>query len=180
MWAASYYPGGSDIDPSSRGFSWKHNYWCELLAPVAVNGERNTARPLALAAMAVLIVSLVLFWMMIPALFRTKKLHSGIIRTAGTSSMLVVPVMFFELHDTVMNIAGLLGCIAILLVLVNLYVQRYWFLFWAGILCLLLCGLNNYIYYTGHYMYYLPVIQKITFLIFLAWFGTLSVMLYRH
>jgi hypothetical protein len=36
--AAFFYPGGSEFDTHSDGFSWKHNYWCNLLNELAIKG----------------------------------------------------------------------------------------------------------------------------------------------
>lgn len=177
--AALLYPGGSDFNSSATGFSWQHNYWCELLAANAQNGHPNTARPVAIAAMIVLTISLVIFWYTIPGLFTGKRTGSLVIRYAGIGSMLVTPLLLTGFHDYVINTAALLGCIAIIVLLVNLFRQNMFLFFWTGILCLLLCGVNNYVYYSQDLLHYLPVIQKISFFIFLLWFSLLSVTLYR-
>ena len=175
--AASIYPGGSDADKMATGFSWQHNYWCELMASYAQNGEINTARPVAITAMFVLAISLILFWYCIPRLFGDKTAGGHVIRYFGIASMLVVPFMFAGLHDTVMNIAGLLGCIAITVLLTNLLTHKMYWPFAHGILCILLCAANNYIYYTGNFFYWLPIIQKISFIVFLLWFIMLTIKL---
>lgn len=178
IFAAARYPGGSDFNKSARGFDWQHNYWCELLAPVAQNGEVNRARPPAIAAMAVLLVSLSVFWNYIPLLFSPDKTGKTLIKYAGMGSMLVTPLLLTGSHDTVMNIAGLSGCLAIIVLVLRLFTKGMVLAGGTGVLCLLLCGINNYVYYTGHYFYYLPVIQKISFIIFLAWFAWLAILLY--
>jgi len=177
--AASRYPGGSDADKTAAGFSWQNNYWCELLAEESQNGQLNMARPVAIIAMVVLVISLIIFWYHIPGLFTPRKIGSGVIRYSGICSMLVLPVMLTGFHDRVINLASLLGCIAIIVLIANLYRHKMFLLFYFGILCLLLCGVNNYVYYTAHFMHYLPVIQKISFLLFLFWFALLTVKLYR-
>ena len=53
--ATFLYPGGSDFNPLSKGFSWQHNYWCNLLNEEAINGKYNAARPIAIAGMFVLL-----------------------------------------------------------------------------------------------------------------------------
>lgn len=60
--ATLFYPGGSQVDQDSKGFSWMNNYWCNLLNDNAINGQRNYARPIALAAMCILCFTLVYFW----------------------------------------------------------------------------------------------------------------------
>jgi hypothetical protein len=177
--AAGLYPGGSDYDKTTRGFDWQHNYWCELLAPVAQNGEANTARPVAIAAMAVLMAGLAAFWYYIPLLFTPDKTGKTMIRTAGMGSMLVTPLLFTGWHDPVMNLAGLLGCFAIAVLLIRLFRHGRYFTGATAVFCLLLCAINNYVYYTGNYLYYLPVIQKISFAAFLSWFAWLAILLCR-
>ena len=177
--SASLYPGGSDADKTAKGFSWQHNYWCELLANEAQNGQPNSARPIAITAMIILAISLIIFWYIIPTLFTNKKIISKIITYTGIGSMLVTPFLLTNSHDLVINIAGILGCIAIIGLLANLFRLRLYFLFYLGIFCLMLCGLNNYVYYSNNLMTYLPVIQKISFLIFLLWFILLCVKCYK-
>ena len=147
------------------------------MASDAQNGEVNTARPVAITAMFVLAISLIIFWYHIPRLFGDKKTGSLVISYCGVSSMLVVPFMFAGLHDTVMNVAGLLGCIAIAVLLTRLYHHKMYGSFIHGILCILLCAANNYIYYTGNFFYWLPIIQKISFIVFLLWFIMLTIKL---
>ncbi len=48
-----------------------------------------------------------------------------------------------------------------------------------GVLCLLVFLTNYYIYETGFFIESLPVIQKITFVLFISWFICLDVALYR-
>lgn len=177
--AASLYPGGSFLHPLSSGYNWKENYWCELLAPKAKNGNSNTSRPVAIIAMSVLALTLVYFWYQLPLLFPGQNKSSLIIRAGGIGSMLVMPFMLFGNHDFTVNLAGLLGFIALSFTLVSLFKNR---MILTGIFtafCMLLCLLNNYIYYSGHYISSLALIQKFTFLTFLSWFSVLSIRLYR-
>lgn len=177
--AASLYPGGSDVNPSAIGFSLKNNYWCELMATHAKNGLVNSSRPVAIAAMAVLSISLIVFWYQIPSLFKFRKFTYLFIRFFGISSMLVTPLFLTGLHDWVINLGSLFGGLAIIALLINLYNFKLYFLFSIGIICLLLCALNNYVYYNQAYLHHLPVIQKISFLVFLIWFILLSLQLYK-
>ena len=174
--ATFLYPGGSDANKTTEGFSWQHNYWCELMASQAQNGKINTAKPVAITAMFVLAISLIVFWYCIPGLFGNNG-GSKLIRYCGIGSMLILPLMFAGLHDTVMNVAGLLGCIAIAVLLTRLYHHKMYGSFIHGILCILLCAANNYIYYTGNFFYWLPIIQKISFIVFLLWFIMLTIKL---
>ena len=59
--AAVLYPGGSQVDKNSVGFSWLNNYWCNLLNENAINGQHNPAKPVALAGMFILCLTLTFF-----------------------------------------------------------------------------------------------------------------------
>ena len=52
--ATLLYPGGSQVDKNSIGFSWTNNYWCNLLNDNAINGQHNPAKPIAMTGMFVL------------------------------------------------------------------------------------------------------------------------------
>ncbi|MGB5430515.1 MAG: hypothetical protein WBM94_12640, partial [Eudoraea sp.] len=47
IYAASLYPGGSQLDSNSLGFDWMNNYWCNLMNENGMNGLENPARPFA-------------------------------------------------------------------------------------------------------------------------------------
>ncbi|MBN8676119.1 MAG: hypothetical protein J0L56_18450 [Chitinophagales bacterium] len=177
--ATFLYPGGSDINRAAAGFSWQHNYWCELMADYAQNGQVNTARPVAITAMFLLGISLTLFWYFASFLFRSRSPGRILIRYAGILSMLTMVFLLFAEHDPVINTAGALGMTALITVTIGLYKKRNYTLAAMGILCVLLSALNNYIYFTNE-LYYLPVIQKISFAVFLFWFIRVSFYLYRR
>ncbi|MGI4886823.1 MAG: hypothetical protein ACRYFR_17845 [Janthinobacterium lividum] len=177
--AAALYPGGSPADKAAKGFSWQHNYWCNLLNVNAINGQPNAARPVALLAMGVLCLSLIIFWHYLPRLFDFSSFGSKIMRSAGMLSMVSAGFIFTAQHDLVLNIAGAFGLVALTGTFVGLYKTKQINLLRLGGLCVLLLAANNYVYYTNAFLYFLPVIQKTTLLIFLAWISLLDLGLYR-
>ena len=176
--AAALYPGGSEVNRLAKGFSWKHNYWCDLLETHAENGEPNTARPMAIIATAVLSISIAAFWYFVPRLFSFKPFLKKTIQYTGIMSMGMLVFLQADFHDTVINTAGVLGIIAITLTLVGLYKNHSYPLFMLGLLCFVLFFLNNYIYYTKNGIGYLAIIQKISFFLFLLWFFILTIQLF--
>jgi hypothetical protein len=176
--AAALYTGGSEVNRLAKGFSWKHNYWCDLLETHAENGEQNTARPMAIIAMAVLCVSIAAFWYLVPRLFTFKPFLKKTIQYTGIMSMGMLVFLQANFHDTVINTAGVLGIFAITLTLVGLYKNHSYSLFLLGLICLFLFFLNNYIYYTKNGIGYLAIIQKISFFLFLLWFVILTIQLF--
>jgi hypothetical protein len=174
-----FYPGGSQADSHSVGFSWFHNYWCNLLAEKAINGQPNPARYFAYPAMIILCLSLMLFWILFFQETSYSATQKRIFQISGILSSIISFFLFTGYHDSVINAAGIFGLIALFGALVYLYRQGRMFLFSFGILNLLLMGLNNLLYHSGNW-YYLPLVQKITFVSFLIWLGTISIVPFRR
>ncbi|MDB5240802.1 MAG: hypothetical protein JWP57_1427 [Spirosoma sp.] len=177
--ATLLYPGGSQANAQAIGFSWLHNYWCNLLNPQAINGQPNSARPVALLAMLVLGISLAIFWSVLPCLFAFTSVVRKLLQGTGILSMLLGSLIVTPYHDVVIYGAGMLGLFPLLYTLKGLYQHHYKKLCWLGCSCLVLIGWNNYIYSTHIFLFYLPLLQKITFACFLSWVGLLNWEVYK-
>lgn len=178
--AALLYPGGSGTDRTAIGYSWTNNYWCNLLTEKAINGQTNTARPVAVTAMFILGLSLSFFWILFPALIQLKKYHKLLIQVAGTVCMLASFLLLTRIdHDLAINTSSAFGFIAMIGTLIVLYQLKWKWLFAIGLFDLLLVALNNYLYQLNEMMY-LPIVQKFSFLSFLIWFSFISINLYQR
>lgn len=177
--AAAFYPGGSQADAHAKGFSWMHNYWCNLLNEKALNGESNAARPFAWTAMAILLLSLLCFWAVATQGLLSSRTLKNTAFFSGTASVLLLPFLPTGFHDVIINTSGLFGLVALLLVYRGLYKNAWHKLFAFGMVNLVLIALNNYLYY-GASFYCLPLVQKVTFASFLLWICLVTVKLYRH
>ena len=179
--ATIFYPGCSQIDKNSIGFSWVNNYWCNLLNEKAINGEQNLAKPFAACAMVVLSVSLTLFWFLFARHMKIKRSLRLLIQLSGMLSMLIAfPLLTNANHDLIINLASMAGLVVVICTYIGLYKNKLHLLFSFGLLMILLIALNNYVYYTKGLIIYLPVIQKITFVIFLIWICCIDIILYRR
>ena len=177
--AAFFYPGGSETNKTAIGYSLTNNYWCNLLNDSAINGQQNTAKPIAVTAMIILCLALSTFWIFFPRQIRTGKIQMHIIQTSGTAAMLCSLFLLTNInHDLVVNVASSLGFIATIGALICLYQAKWNWLFAFGIFNIILVGLNNYLYYTKGMMIYLPVVQKISFLSFLVWTCFINISIY--
>ena len=174
--AAAYYPGGSEVDRQAIGFSWFHNYWCDLLENRAGNGDPNQAKPIAIAAMIVLSMGILFFWYFIPRLFPIQPFLKRLMQVTGILSMIILAFLQDENHDPIINSSVILGASAMLLCLYGLLASGMYTLFALGLACLVFCGANVYCYYSKNWIEYLPIIQKISFFLFLLWF---SILLFR-
>lgn len=162
------YPGGSQADKAGKGFSWMHNYWCNLLDETAVNGALNPGRPYAMAGMLVLCLSLGWFWYCFALYIPLKKSYRISMQLSGALSMCIAFFIFTSLHNSIINAAAIFAVIALAGTLIGLYKMKWWKLFAFGLFNLLLIVINNWLYYGGGLLY-LPVVQKITFGLFLLW-----------
>ncbi len=179
--ATLLYPGGSQVDKNSIGFSWINNYWCNLLNENAINGQFNPAKPVALTGMFVLCQALSFFWFIFPKLINVGKSLKLIIQISGALAMTVAFFLFTSLnHDIITNLASSFGAIATARTFIGLYKNNWRKLFFFGLFNILLVALNNYVYYNKDMIIYLPVIQKITFATFLLWICCIDINLYRH
>lgn len=177
--AALNYPGGSWVAREQDGFSFWHNYLCDLLDIYAINGEPNTARFYAIVALVLLCTGLFLLWVNLPRLFEDKSANRSIMRISGLLSLITIIFLALGNHDKVVRIAGFFGVIAFVTSSIELFKAGYKNLFLLGVFCLLVFLLNYHIYETGLFITSLPVIQKITFILFIGWFICLDVALYR-
>ena len=177
--AAQYYPGGSQTDHTSVGFSWANNYWCNLLDKNAINGSENVSRPIALAGMIVLLTSLSIFFFIVPYHSEINDRIKRMIAVSGIAS--TVTVLFLEIgsHDLILNIAGVFGFIAFGGIVSILLKMKWYGLALTGFINLFLVAINNLLYYNSGWIHFLPVVQKITFLSFLVWISFICLKVYR-
>jgi len=178
--ATFFYPGGSQVDINSKGFSWTNNYWCNLLNENAMDGQHNSARPVAMTAMFVLCLTLAIFWYIFPKQAGLKKSSRVIIQISGALAMTTGMFLYTNLHDTIVNIASLCGLVATVGTFIGLYKLKWTTLFALGIFTLALVALNNILYYGDGLKLYLPVVQKITFFFFLLWICLININLYHR
>ncbi|MBK8485198.1 MAG: hypothetical protein IPL31_12885 [Saprospiraceae bacterium] len=175
VFASFLYPGGCQVSKNSIGFSWTNNYWCNLLNENGINGQYNPAKPIAMLGMLVLSLTLSFFWILFPIHFSTKRMALTI-QISGTLAMIIPLFLFSNLnHDIVTNLAAIFGIIASIGTFIVLYKAKWYWLFVFGLLNILLVGLNNYVYHSKELIVYLPVIQKISFAIFLIWICCLCI-----
>lgn len=178
--ATLLYPGGSQVDKHSAGFSWVNNYWCNLLNENAINGQHNPAKPVAMTGMFILCLSISFFWMLFPRYINVSKNLRLTIQCTGIPAMVIAFFLFTNInHDLIINTACTFGLIAMVGVFIGLYKTKWYGLFAAGFLNILLIAINNYVYYTKGLIIYLPVVQKISFATFLIWICCIDITMYR-
>ncbi len=169
VFSSFLYPGGSQADSNSIGFSWLHNYWCNLTSDVAVNGEPNPARPFAVSGLLILCLSLALFFIRFAQALPKGGILGQLIRWGGILSMLFACMIFTRHHDIMTILASVPGIFAVIGIIIAIYRSPFKLLRFSGLACLVLLLVNNLVYYSSLGIYFLPILQKITFLAVLIW-----------
>lgn len=175
IYAAALYPGGSQADLGSEGFDWVHNYWCNLMNEEGMNGLPNPARPIAIAAMIILCISLMIFFFQFAHYYVTDRTWKMIIFITSSLSMLSATLISTSYHDVMTTISTVFGFILVIGVIKAVYSSKMSFWKVGGVVCILLLIINNYIYYSGNSIEWLPLIQKITFALVLLWIIGLNI-----
>lgn len=167
--AVTQYPGGSQQDAASKGFSLQHNYLCNLFDTTAMNGSDNPGRYFAMAGMFVLCCSMALFFYR----FSKKQVSPSLkklIAFSGIASMFFACFIMTPLHNIMTTLSGTLVMLAMFAILVSLYRAQYYLLLWLGVFCILVLYFTNYVYYSGQFIEVLPVLQKTSFSLMVIWF----------
>ena len=167
--AACLYPGGTKENPSQKGFSIIHNYWCDLLDKTTYGGGTNSGYTVAMIAMIVLCISMLFFWNILPTLFDKQRYSVSITRWTGSLSSSLSLLIFTPLHDNIIHLLVLFGIVAFISTVFGLYKAKQYRIF-LGALIVLFSGITNYIiWYSGYGLTTLALLQKITFLLFISW-----------
>lgn len=166
--AAFDYPGGSTNIPNDVGYSFFHNFLCDVMNPLTHDGRVNEARNLAIVSHLILSFTMISFFYLLPEIFPAKNTNTRLIRIFGMLTMTVFIFMFTPYHDLIVTATGVLGTIALIPFFIELYKYPNKGLKQLAYLCYALSIVVFFIFETKIGFYYLPFLQKITF-IFDAW-----------
>jgi len=169
IYSTTLYPGGSQADPNSIGFDWSNNYWCNLMSEDAMNGRENPASPVALMGMVILCSSMTLFFFQFANYFEKNRIWKMTIKIAGAFAMLSAVFVFTQYHDYMTSLLSISGVVVIIGIIRALHKNSMTFFQISGIICMALVGINNLFYYNEDLIKYLPVVQKVGFILILSW-----------
>lgn len=168
-YAASAYPGGTKLDPRTVGYSHLDNYWCDLLVPVAYNGQPNPGMVYAVIGTVLLPLTLTAFWLSLPSLFANQRRKSQWVRWTGCASMSLATLVYTPMHDSIITVSGLLGLIAFAVATVALAQAKETTLFSLAIVAYIFAFADLVMWRGGVMLAYLPIIQKFAFVSFFVW-----------
>lgn len=167
--AAKYPGGGREAGAKIIGYDWTQHFISTLFAAVALNGQPNPARYFAIPAMLIFCVSIAVVFQCIsrkaPSLAMGKS-----IQIAGIGSMVYAFLaVATPIHDLFVSIAVLFFLVAVLVCLQMLNATSQRGLVLAGALCLVSFGASAVMYYGNVLFDWLPIAQKLTFVVFTSW-----------
>ena len=158
------YPGGSDNYPNATtGYSFFHNFLSDAMNPITQGGALNEARFMAVISHLILSLSMISFFYILPKIFDVKNKNTKLITVFGMASMIALMFMYTEYHDLIVTITGVLGAIALIPFFIELRSFKNKGLKRIAYLCYTLSIIVFLIFETKIGIYYLPIIQKITF-----------------
>lgn len=166
--ASLKYPGGSINDIASEGYSYFHNFLCDLMLQHTENGSENAAQTIAIIAHLMLSFAMITFFYILPEIFYFKNTNTRLIRGFGVLTMTIFIFMFTEYHDFIVLLTGIFGTIALIPFFIELSKYEHKGFIYLAYLCFILSILVFISYQTKIGFYYLPMLQKITF-VFDAW-----------
>ena len=134
-----------------------------------MNGLINPARPYAISAMIILCLSFMVFFIRFAKIHVQEIFWSRIILISGIISMLFAILIFTEYHDLMTMVSSFFGLFAVIGIIRSIYKSPLFYYKTTGVICLILLAMNNYIYYSTHWIEGLPFLQKITFVVVLLW-----------
>ena len=169
IFSSTLYPGGSQANLNSEGFDWINNYWCNLMNEKGMNGQPNPAKPYSIIAMIILCLSLMFFFIQFAQIYSKSKIWKRIIKTSGIISMSFAILIFTKYHDLMTTLSSIFGLFVVIGIIREIYKSKLSIYKITGVICILILGINNYIYYTQQFIQVLPLLQKITFVIVLLW-----------
>ena len=167
--AAVAYPGGSDNYPHANGYSFYHNFLCDTMNPITQSGIVNEARFMAIISHLVLSFTMISFFYILPKIFTVKNRNTKLIAIFGIASMTAMAFMYTTYHDAMVTVTGVLGAIALIPFFIELRHFKNKGLKRLAYLCYLLSIIVFFIFETKIGIYYLPFIQKITFVADAYW-----------
>lgn len=177
--AAGLYPGGSQADLRSAGYSWINNYWCELMNHEAMNGQLNPGAGYAIIAMMFAGSAIGVFFYRLPLYCKTTTSKARIIRISAALTGISGVMLFGDFHNPALlcfNLATLVTLVVALIILLENSRKAF---FAAGLLSMTLVQINNVMYYLRLGVQHIPWFQKIAISAVLFWVAVMNVKLSR-
>lgn len=167
--STNYYPGGSYENINSEGYDWASNYISNLLSPLAVNGEVNTARPIAIFGVLLLTASFGLFFVSFAKKIKIRS-ASLVIKYLGIlATILGFATVAPSMHDIMVTLSSILTLLIFFYITVMVIKSKLTVMKIMSIVFLLTFYFGAYMYFSKFQLEYMPIMQKIIFVMKVTW-----------
>lgn len=167
--ATWYYPGGSAGNENSEGYIWMENYISNLLNPIAVNGENNGARPWAMAGVLCLSIGFGIFFIQFSKRVRIRSAALVIKYVGISATSFAILTIFPSLHDVMVTLSSILTLLVFFYITIIVLKSKLPFFKFISVIFLLTFYLGAYMYFTRTYLEYMPLAQKVIYLVKIIW-----------
>lgn len=170
LWIATMcYPGGSSVDVEATGYDWFNNYISNLLSPIAVNGMQNSARPWAVTGILLLTAGFGLFFVRFSQKISDRN-GARVIKLLGIAvTVLAFLTVIPPLHDIMVMLSSILTLIIFFYITVFTLKSKLRLLKLCAVLFLSTFYLAAFMYFTRSYLEFMPLMQKIIFVMKIVW-----------
>ncbi|MFK7951868.1 MAG: hypothetical protein AB8B73_03410 [Ekhidna sp.] len=179
VFSAMDYPGGSENVPSAVGYSFFHNFLCDVMNPITHGGALNPARSLAVVSHLILSGTMIAFFYLLPDMFSWSNRNTLVIRFGGMLTMTVFVFMYTPFHDEIVTVTGVLGTVALIPFFIEMRKYPNGLLKVLAYACFVLSMVVFFIFETRMGYYYLPFLQKITFFLDAWWVIWVSIIVLK-
>ena len=121
--ATAVYPGGSLADKNAIGFDWTKNFFSNLFAAKAINGEENTSRLWAIAGMAFHALGNGIFYLHMAKKMPAKH-PANILKFIGWVNVLFTFLIATPMHDAMITVSSSLSLLGIFYITVFVFRGR--------------------------------------------------------
>lgn len=157
--AAAHYPGG---------YSWLQQSISSLFQPLTVSGAANRARPVAILAVLAFCVGIAVVFHSV-ASRAPSPFHQKTIQIAGVGSMVYAFLVVTPMHDVLVGVALLFFVVAMLAIFHMLWRESRRVMLLTGLVCISGTLWNAAIYYLDAGVGFLPIVQKLSTGLWVAW-----------
>jgi hypothetical protein len=139
------------------------------LSAKAIDGRPNPGRGVGMVAMALIVPTLGVFWLVVVRLYAELRMARLATQVCGATSALATLLLLTPFHDLAVEIGGGFGLAAFLTTLGALPRARHGFLFLGGAAAAAVSSVCFFVWRTGLLLPLLAPLQKLAFALFLAW-----------
>lgn len=174
--ATTQYPGGSIHNIAADSYSYFHNFLCDLMHNFTEDGAVNHARPIAVIAHWMLSFAMISFFYVLPEIFSYKNRNTLLMQVFGIITMTIFIFMYTDYHDQVVTLVGIFGTIALIPFFMEVLKHEVKGFRILSYCCIALSLIVYFSWETRIGFYYLPALQKVTFLVDTWWVVWVSLM----